>query len=273
MELGRTVDLAAALVGSPLRTLRRATLWWSAGLAALVGLTIAFWPAFRGSSGISQAIEQLPPSVVQAFGLADFGTPAGFLRGNLYELIVPLLLVGAAVALVTGQTASAEAAGRLELFLAQPVDRGAVFLGRALGTGIALAVIAVVTLVVQLFSGPLVGLSIAAWLVTGTIVLCFLLAGLFGAIAYLIAAATGRSGLTLGVAIGLAIAGYLVAALFPLSDPLASWRHLSPWDWAFGGNPLEHPTEPWRYLAVGLPAIALLTIGTAVVRRRDIAAA
>src|SRR5664279_2979448 len=137
------------LIAGPLRALRRAAFWWSVGVAGLVAATVAFWPAFKGSSGISQAIDQLPKGVVQAFGLENFGTPAGYLRGNLYELFVPLLLAGAAVALANGQTASEEASGRLELYLAQPVDRRAVFLGRAGAVLVALIAIAIVLAVVQ----------------------------------------------------------------------------------------------------------------------------
>ena len=86
----------------PLRQMRRSLLGWGIGLGALVAVTVAFWPAFRGSSGISEAIDQLPSGVIDAFGLAGFGTPAGFLRGNLYEFIVPLLLAIAAVAAANG---------------------------------------------------------------------------------------------------------------------------------------------------------------------------
>ena len=80
-----------------LHAVRRVTIWWCVTIAAIVAVTVAFWPAFRGASGISEAIDQLPSAVVDAFGLAGFGTPAGFLRGNLYDLIVPLLLAVAAV--------------------------------------------------------------------------------------------------------------------------------------------------------------------------------
>lgn len=260
------------LLATPLRALRRATVWWSVGIAALVALTVAFWPAFRGSSGITAAIDQLPTGVIQAFGLQDFGTPAGFLRGNLYELIVPLLLAAAAIAMVNGQTAGAEADGRLELFLAQPVDRGAVYLGRAVATVIALAIVGGLILLVQLATGTAVGMDIDTGLVVATVVLCVLLAALAAAFAFVLAAAVGRPGIVLGAAIGVTIAAYVVAALFPLSDVLAPWRHLSPWDWAFGGNPLEHATDPWRYLALIVPTLALLAIGTALVRRRDIPA-
>ena len=259
-----------SLVAAPLRAVRRATLWWSIGLAALVGVTIAFWPAFRGSSGISEAIDRLPQGVVQAFGLANFGTPAGFLRGNLYDFIVPLLLAAAAVALVNGQTAGEESSGRLELFLAQPVDRGAVFLGRVAAALLAVAIVTLVTVATQLLTGQLVGIAIDAGLVVATIVLCGLLAALYGAFAYAVAGATGKPAVVLATGLGLAVAGYVVSALFPLSDALAAWRHLSPWDWAFGGNPLDQPTDAWRYAALAIPAVALIALGTILVRRRDI---
>ena len=92
-------------------------------------------------------------------------------------------------------------------------------------------------------------------------------------LAFAVASAKARPSLVLAVGIGAAVAGYVVAALFPLSDLLEPWHHLSPWDWAFGGDPLVHPTELWRYAALAVPTVALAAIGTVVVRRRDIAAA
>jgi ABC-2 type transport system permease protein len=252
--------------------MRRAIFWWSVGLAGLVAATLAFWPAFRGSSGVSDAIDQLPQGVIQAFGLENFGTPAGYLRGNLYELFVPLLLAAAAVALASGQTASEETAGRLELYLAQPVDRRALFLGRALAAAIALLLITVAATIVQLGLDALVDLQIGTGLLLSTIALSALLAALHGSLALAIAGLRARPSMVLGVGIGVAIAGYFVAALFPLIGALEAWRHLSPWDWAFGGDPLETPTELWRYAALGIPALGLTAIGAVAFDRRDIAA-
>ncbi len=159
------------LVGGPLRAMRRATFWWSLGLAALIAGTISVWPAFKGSSGISQAMDQLPSGVVQAFGLADFGTPAGFLRGNLYDFFVPLLLAAAAILFVNGQTAGEEAAGRMELYLAQPISRRVVLIGRAVAALIALAVVSIVILLAQLASDAAFDLQIDTGFVLATIVL------------------------------------------------------------------------------------------------------
>lgn len=259
------------LVSGPLRSMRRAIFWWSVGLASLVAATVAFWPAFQGSSGISQAIDQLPAGIVSAFGLADFGTPAGYLRGNLYELFLPLLLVGAAVGLVNGQTASEEAGGRLELFLAQPVDRRAVFLGRAVAALVALLVITVILAGVQVAMDAAVGLQIEAGHLLATIALCALLGALYGSLAFAIAGSRARPSLVLGASIGLTLVGYIVAALFPISSVLAPWRHLSPWDWAFGGDPLVAATDPWRYVALAVPSVILVAIGLWSVARRDVA--
>ena len=261
------------LVGGPLRAMRRATFWWCLGLAALIAATISIWPAFKGSSGLSQAIDQLPAGVVQAFGLADFGTPAGFLRANLYDFFVPLLIVIAAVVLANGQTASEEASGRLELYLAQPIDRRAVLLGRAIAVLVALAVISVVLLIVQLGADAAVDLGIDTGYLVSTIALCALLGALHGSLAVAIAGVRARPSLVLGVGIGVAIAGCVVASLFPLSSVLAPWRHISPWDWAFGGNSLEQATDLWRYAALAVPSVILTAIGLVAVTRRDISGA
>jgi ABC-2 type transport system permease protein len=261
------------LVGGPLRAMRRATFWWCLGLAALVAVTMSVWPAFKGSSGISQAIDQLPSGVVQAFGLADFGTPPGFLRANLYDFFVPLLVVIAAVVMANGQTAGEEAGGRLELYLAQPIDRRAAILGRAIAALVALAVISLVLLVVQLGTDAAVDLRIDTSYLVSTIALCGLLAVLHGSLAVALAGISGRPSLVLGVGIGVGVAGCVAASLLPLSDVLAPWRHLSPWDWAFGGNPLEQATDLWRYAALAVPSVILTTIGLVAVARRDISGA
>jgi ABC-2 type transport system permease protein len=69
-----------------------------------------------------------------------------------------------------------------------------------------------------------------------------------------------------------AVLGYVMIALFPISDVLAPWRHASPWDWALGGDPLKTATEAWRYAALGVPALLLIGLGTWLFGNRDVAA-
>jgi len=257
----------------PLRQMRRSLVGWAIGLGAVVAITVAFWPAFRGSSGISEAIDQLPAGVIQAFGLAGFGTPAGFLRGNLYELIVPLLMAVAAVAAANGLTAAEEDAGRLETYLSQPVSRQSVFFGRTVAMATWLSALTAAILLVQLVSDAALGLEIETLQVISTVVLCGLLALLFGTLALAVAGWLARPSVVLAIGIAVAVGGYLVAALLPLSGPLKAWSGLSPWTWALGGDPLVNPAEPWRYAVLLLPTVALAALGAAGFVRRDVRAA
>ncbi len=211
--------------------------------------------------------------MIDAFGLAGFGTPAGFLRGNLYEFIVPLLLAIAAVAAANGTTAAEEDAGRMETYLSQPVSRRSVFVGRMIALTIWLAILTSAVLLVQLVSDALVGLEIDASRVASTVVLCGLLALLFGALAVAVAGWLPRPSFVLAIGVATAVAGYLIAALLPLSDLLKPLSGLSPWKWALGGDPLVNATEPWRYVALMVPVFALVVLAVVGFVRRDVRAA
>jgi ABC-2 type transport system permease protein len=266
-------SMTAELVLGPMRSIRRATILWAVSLAALVGGTVSVWPAFKGNSGISASMDQLPQEIVQAFGLQGFGTPAGFLRGNLYDFFVPLLLAGVAIYFVNSLTAGEEDAGRLELILAQPVARRAVFAGRAAAALAALVILVLVTALVQFGSDAAVDLSIATDRLVATLVLSALLAMFHGCLALAVAGVRPRSSAVMGIGFLVAIAGAVAAALLPLSDALKPFAHLSPWDWAFAGDPLVNGAEPWRYLALAVPSAAMALLGVWAFGRRDIRAA
>ncbi len=261
------------LVAVPLRAARRAGIIWALSLVGLIVVTIAFWPSFRNEPELGDIINGMPQALIDAFGLADFGTPAGFLRGNLYAVLVPLMLAVAAVLLMNGQTATDEDAGRMEAYLAQPVRRTSVFGGRVVGVFAWLVGIGLVMLAAQLIADQVFDLTIGTDRVVETVVLCLLLAALHAGLAAFVAGWTGRPGVVLGVGMGLAVAGYVVSALFPISAVLAPWQHASPWDWALGGDPLTTATEAWRYLVLGVPAVVLGALGAVLFGRRDVRAA
>jgi ABC-2 type transport system permease protein len=263
---GRSLELMLV----PLRALRRTSVAWGIVLALFIGATVAFWPAFKGTSALSQAFDQMPSGLVQALGMQDIGSPAGFLRGNLYDFLVPLLLIGAAVAMTSGQTAGEEDGGRVELLLAEPVSRAAFWAGRIVAIVVAVAIVAVIMLAAQLVFDAVVDLPLPAANMISTVVVCALLALLHAGLAFAIAGWLPRPSLALGLPIAVGVAGCLVAALFPLDATLAPWRHISPWDWAFGGDSLVNPTEGWRYVALALPAIALAVLGGVGFARRDV---
>jgi ABC-2 type transport system permease protein len=261
------------LVGGPFRASWRAGLGWALTFALFIVSTVAFWPAFKDASGIQKAFDQLPPSLVQAFGLQDFTSPAGYLRGGLYEVLVPFMFAAAAVMFVNSAMAAEEDAGRLEIIAAQPVTRRALFIGRSLAAAAWLLVLFVVVLLSQLLSDVPFDLRIATERIAATVLLCTLLGAFFAGLALAVAGLTARPGLVLGIGLGVMFFGYLVAVLFPLVDVLKPFARVSPWDWALGGDPLVNETEPWRYVALGAPAVVLAVVGLIGFDRRDIRSA
>jgi ABC-2 type transport system permease protein len=263
----------AELIGGPFRASWRAALGWSLAFVVLIVSTMAFWPAFRGSSGITAAIDQLPTPLLSAFGLQGFGSPAGYLRGGLYELVMPLCFAAAGVLFANSATAAEEESGRLELFVSQPVSRAVFFTGRAIAVFAWLAVLTLVALAVQLASDQVFGVPIDTGHVAATVVLCGLLGALLAGLCLAVAGVVDRPQLALSAGLGVAYVSYLVLALFPLSSLLAPWRQIGPWGWALGGDPLVNGGDAWRYVLLGGPAVLLAALGVVAFDRRDIRSA
>jgi ABC-2 type transport system permease protein len=261
------------LILGPWRALARGGLIWGLSIVSLVVLTVALWPSFQGSTSMTELIDQMPQGIVQAFGLQDFGTAAGYLRGNLYALLVPLILGGAGIGFANSLTAAEEDSGRLELVLTQPVGHRAVFLGRAGAVFGWVGLLTVATAVTQLATDPIVGLAVAVDRLFATILLCGLLALFHAGLSLAIAGLAARPSLVLGVGLLVLLGGVVVATLFPVSPQLRELAHLSPWDWALGGDPLVNATEPWRYVVLAVPAVGLTLLGAFAFGRRDIRAA
>ncbi len=264
---------SAELILGPLRSIRRAGILWTLSLAGLVAMTVAVYPAFRDASSVDEFMNQLPSGIVEAFGLQGFSTPAGFLRGNLYDFFVPLLLAGAAIGFVNSLISSEEDSGRLELVLTQPVKRQWVFAARAAAALTWTGLLLVATAVAQFGTDALVDLQIGTDKLLATLLLCWLLALFHGGLALAVAGLWPKPSLVLGIGLFAAVGGVIVSALFPLSPTLEPLAHLTPWDWALSGDPLVHGTDAWRYLVLGGPAVLMTAFGTWAFARRDVAAA
>jgi ABC-2 type transport system permease protein len=97
-----------------------------------------------------------------------------------------------------------------------------------------------------------------------------LLGGLFGVLALLTGAATGRRGPAIGVPAALAVAAYLLMALAPLADWLEPWRVLSPFYYYASYDRLVDGMD-WGASGV-LALVTALLAGAAVLafERRDL---
>ena len=95
----------------------------------------------------------------------------------------------------------------------------------------------------------------------------------FGAIAFLLGAATGRRALSIGLTAALAVAAYLVNALAALVSGLGPLQKASPFYHYAVGDPLREGISPGHIAILVAIAIVAAVAGIALFERRDVHAA
>jgi ABC-2 type transport system permease protein len=142
---------------------RRVSLvWWALGVVGLVGLTVAFYPSVKGSSGLSDYAKDLPESLRGLFvgGEIDITSGAGYLNSQVFDLMAPLILlifaIGAGAAAVAGE----EERGTLDLLLAHPLRRRDFVAQRFLALSILVIALTSVLLLTVVVASALVNLDI-----------------------------------------------------------------------------------------------------------------
>lgn len=246
---------------------RRGFVWWSLGIVALVLLTVALYPSIEGNAEYDELLEDYP-EFVQSFIGTDLTSPAGYLYSQLFSLMVPLLLMIYVVSAGARAVAGEEEAGTLDLLLSHPVSRTRVVLEKAAAMAVQLAMLTAVLFLSIALPAPLFSLDIGAGPVAEACLASYLLALVYGAVALLVGAATGRRAPAIGVPAALAVGGYLVDGLGRSVDVLEPWRVLSPF--AHAGNPLADGVGTGIGVLVALAAAAVAA-SLPLFTRRDLA--
>ena len=195
---------------------RWSTIWWVIGIVAFIILQLAFYPTIRDqATELEKSFSELSDSAVALFSdTGDFFSPIGYLSGQIFYLMLPLLLGALAIAAGSSLIGREEREGTLELLLARPISRSRLMLSKAL---VGLIIITIVSLIAGLTTAalskvvdlpvPFDNIMLATFAATA-------LAISFGAIAFMITM-LGRTARTasIGVAGLFAIAGYLLSSL------------------------------------------------------------
>jgi ABC-type transport system involved in cytochrome c biogenesis ATPase subunit len=200
------------------------------GLAERLGLELdrSFRSLSKGNKqkvGIIQAfmermdwdvmMEAFLSALMEALGYDDMGTAAGYIGSTVYGLVAFALLLVFAVANGSSLIAGREEEGALELELTSPTPRSNVYAQRLAALWLQLAVLVATVTGLILALDPLMGLEIPVGdLASGTLGL-WLVAGLFGSIAFAAGAATGRKAIALGTGAAAAVVGWMLNAIAP----------------------------------------------------------
>ena len=249
---------------------RHGFLFWSLGVGLLVVSVLSVWPSLHDE--YAKLVQNYPDALLAFLGVdrAGLGSASGYLQAELFGLMVPLVLVGYAIAAGSGTIAGEEERGTLELLLTQPVSRVRVALEKYAALVTALAILTAAFAAVLLAFTPAFDLNVGVFDELAATVSAFLLAAMFGAVALALGCATGHRALAAGIASALAVGAYLLTTLAGLVEGLRMFRRLSPFWWYSGNDPLTNGLSLLHValllaVTVGAVAAAVFTF-----TRRDI---
>lgn len=254
-----------------LRDNRKALFWWSLGLILFVLVNVLFYPDFKNQTEFNKLLDS---DALKAFvgNITSFTSPEGYMNAQWFALMAPVLLIIYAVGQGTGLIAGEENRRTLPLLLANPVSRERIVWGKFAALKAGVLLLAAVQLAALAVSGPFFELHYNFWHLASASISLFLLALMFGGIAFLIGAATGNRSVATGVTVTLAAAGYLLNSLAPLVKDLGPYQKYSPFYLYYDNDPLTNGLD-WGHAAI-LAAIilGLFLLSVLAFRRRDVAA-
>jgi len=245
-------------------------LGWGIGLA-LLGLFMAqfYGTIVDQADQFQELLDSYPKELMAFFGdVGELATPSGYLNLE-YFMLMPLILGIFAVLVGSGLLVSDEENGRLDLILAHPLGRAALFWGRLLAFVAAmLGILALAWLGIYLptsWTALKVG-----WLdLTLAYVSLFAVLLLFGALALvlsLLLPSRRMAAMVSGLAL---VASYFVTSLANAIAELEAAAQLSPLTYYQGGEALEGLNWTW-VIGLLLPAVLFAILAWWRFERRDI---
>jgi len=264
-----------AIIRTELWQRRRALLFWSLGVAALVGIDMLLYTTVKGQAqDLNRALSHLPLTFKSLFAdNADFLSPAGFLSARVYYLLLPLVLTIFTIGLGSSLIGKEEQQGTLELLLSRPVSRLKLLLSKITAGTLATALLALVALVVGLICLKIVGFDgVSARAVAFVTLEAVILSSLFGAIALCLSSIGGPfRNMSTGVAALIAFSAYLLASLENVASWIAWPARLLPYHYYHPSAVLEGSSYGLKpMLGYFIIAVGLLVCAWAGFRRRDI---
>lgn len=257
-----------------LRDLRRSFAWWTVGLAGYVALIASVYPTVRDNPDLEKLVESYPEAL-KAFvafgGQFDFTSAAGYLGSELFSFMMPALFLVAAVGHGAGTLAGEEERGTIDLLLSSPLSRTRVALEKLAAMCVELAALGVVLWLALWVGARAFSMEVSVAHLASATALLVVLALAYGAIAFMVAAATGRKTLAIGLTVALAVGAYLVNSLASLVEVLEPFQKATPFYHYAVADPLRQGLDPWHTLFLVALGLAAAAAGVLLFARRDVA--
>ncbi len=216
--------------------------------------------------------DQLPEEMWAFVGSAGSGmsTPEGFYEVETFGLMVPISIMVVTIIVGSRGLAGEEANRTMGLLLSNPIKRRTVVLEKTYAM-VSLAVAVGFAIWAGVYLGSVLGgLGISPANIAAATALGTLVGLVFGGIALVLSAATGRMRIATFGTIGIALVAYLVNSIAILNDTIDSLAALTPFDYYLTNQPLSNGMD-WGNAAVLLIAfIVLVAAAVWLFDRRDL---
>jgi ABC-2 type transport system permease protein len=231
-------------------------LGWGLSLALLGGYLILFYDTLAEQQAqLTQLVSQYPPELMAMFGgMEDMFTPHGYINVEFFSYM-PLILGIYIILSGSGLLVGDEENGTLDLVLAHPVSRTAVFWGRLLSFIATVLAILLITWVGFVLAIPGTMLNITPAEMALPFLSLFALLALFGMLALLLSMLLPSRRLASMVSGLLLVASFFITTLSRLDENLVDLAKLSPLNYYQGGLALLD--VEWGWL-VGLFGAAVI---------------
>jgi ABC-2 type transport system permease protein len=259
-----------SVFGKSLWDQRRGIVVWAFALAGVGVLYAAFWPSMNNPQ-MRAALAAYPKELLDALGMTDITSPAGYLGATTYGILGPILVLVFASMMGTRAVAGDEESGRLEVLLAHPVSRWRIVVQRAAAMVVAVAMaVAALFVVMLLAAGPAGFSSIGATNLAAASVQLGLLGSFFGCLALAVGAVTGSRAFAWGAVALVGVITYFANTLGPSIEAISWSPDLSPFHYYSGGRPLLNGMQPGDAAVLAIAALVLVVVAVLGLRRRDI---
>lgn len=244
----------------------------SAAVSAAIGLiaVMAAVGALFPSVGHSIGTLNVPSSVENLLGGADYGTVTGWFRSEIAVIYGPLVIGALAITGASATTAGEEEDRILALVLAYPVSRSRLVTAKSVAIATIVLIIALATWIGLIVGVALAGGGITIAHITALAVQLAFFGLATGALAIALAAGTGRRSLATGVAAGIAILSWLINSFAPLITGIGWLKYLSLFYYYAGHDPLTRGVDIPGVIVLGLVTLLLTGAGVFGIERRDL---
>lgn len=254
---------------------RRGIFWWGIGLFAAGGIYAPFYPSIRENAAtFERYLQSMPEFLREAFlgRTGDFTSPAGYLNTELFSFFAPLLLLVFAIGAGARAIAGEEERKTLDILLSTPIPRRRVIVHKFLAMLAGGAFLALMLWLSVPLIGPPFELRVDLGNLAAAVLMCYLLAMAFGGIALAVGAGSGRRGLAIGVAAGVAAGSWLVDLLVPSVEAISWLQYLSPMHYYLDPEPMMNGLGVVGSLVLAGIAVAGFLAALWLFDRRDLAA-